>query len=138
MLTLNIITVSTRPGRIGPAIAKWVAEFAAGHSDFKIVPIAQAEINLPLLDEPNHTVMRNYQHEHTKIWSKLIESGDAIIFVTPEYDFFAPASVFIHHFAQFFDDDNAFQPTEEHERVATVMLEELKKWAGALQPLRNS
>ena len=30
MLKLNVITVSTRPTRIGPAIAKWFVDYAYG------------------------------------------------------------------------------------------------------------
>jgi NAD(P)H-dependent FMN reductase len=49
-----------------------------------------------------------------------------------------PASVSIHHFAQYFNDDNEFTATEEHERLAEIMLTELEKWAMALKPLRES
>ena len=36
---------------------------------------------------------QHYEHEHTKRWSAIIDDADAFVFVTPEYDYFAPASL---------------------------------------------
>ena len=46
-----------------------------------------------MYDEPEHPRLRKYQHEHTKRWSAIVERGDAYVFVTPEYNFSAPASL---------------------------------------------
>lgn len=92
-LNLAIITGSTRPGRKGPAVAQWVAAIARGQSGLAVTELDLAEMELPLLDEPKHPAMKDYQHEHTKRWSKVIEAADAFVFVTPEYDFFAPATL---------------------------------------------
>ena len=87
MFNLKIIIASTRPGRKGPSIAKWIHEKALAHSAFTVELLDLAEINLPFLDEPEHPRMRKYQHEHTKKWSAVIDSADAFIMVTPEYNF---------------------------------------------------
>lgn len=92
-LTLKIILGSTRPTRKGPAVAKWIDGLARKNDAFKVELVDLAEIGLPLLDEPHHPAMKKYEHEHTKRWSAAIEDADALIFVTPEYDFFAPASL---------------------------------------------
>jgi NAD(P)H-dependent FMN reductase len=92
-LKLKIIIGSTRPGRKGPTVAAWVAKAAAGHADFDVETIDLADLNLPLLDEPNHPAMKKYEHAHTKRWSAIADDADAFVFVTPEYDFFAPASL---------------------------------------------
>jgi len=92
-LKLKIITGSTRPGRVGPAIAKWVVEASKKHDGLVVEAVDLADIGLPLLDEPNHPAMQNYTHEHTKQWSSIIADADAFIFLTPEYDYFAPASL---------------------------------------------
>ena len=42
---------------------------------------------MPPMDEPNHPRLRQYVHEHTKAWSATVDSADAFIFVTPEYNF---------------------------------------------------
>lgn len=92
-LNLKIIVCSTRPSRKGPIVAKWAEEAAKADGRFDVELIDLAEVDLPLLDEPEHPSQRKYQHEHTKRWSAMIESGDAFVFVTPEYDYFPPASV---------------------------------------------
>jgi len=92
-LKLKIITGSTRPGRVGPTIAAWAAEAAKAHGGFEVESVDLADINLPLLDEPAHPAAQQYTHEHTKRWSAVIGDADAFVFVTPEYDYHAPASL---------------------------------------------
>jgi len=92
-LNLKIIIGSTRPGRVGPTVAAWVAEAARAHGGFDVDIVDLEAVDLPILDEPNHPAMQNYTKEHTKRWSAIIGEADAFVFVTPEYDFFAPASL---------------------------------------------
>ncbi|MBR9765860.1 MAG: NAD(P)H-dependent oxidoreductase [Rhodobacteraceae bacterium] len=92
-LNLKIIIGSTRPGRVGPTVASWVAEAARGHDGYAVEVLDLADFGLPLLDEATHPAMGQYAHEHTKRWSAAVADGDAYVFVTPEYDFFAPASL---------------------------------------------
>jgi NAD(P)H-dependent FMN reductase len=84
---LRIIIGSTRPGRVGPSVATWIAERAREHGGFDIQVTDLAELNLPLYDEPNHPRLRQYVHQHTKDWSALVDASDAFIFVIPEYNF---------------------------------------------------
>ncbi|MCG6858258.1 MAG: NAD(P)H-dependent oxidoreductase [Salaquimonas sp.] len=92
-LKLKIIIASTRPGRKGPIVADWVKTFADEFGQFEVDLVDLAELDLPLLDEPKHPAMKDYQHDHTKRWSAIIDGADAFVFVTPEYDFFAPAAL---------------------------------------------
>ena len=73
MLTLKIIVASTRPGRKGPAVAAWVHEIAKQHPAFQVELVDLAQMNLPLLDEPNHPRLQKYEHAHTKQWSQIID-----------------------------------------------------------------
>ncbi len=84
--TLQIIIGSTRPGRVGKPVADWVHAHAAKHGGFQVELIDLAEVNLPLLDEPRHPRFAEYEHEHTKAWSRRIGAGDAYVFVVPEYN----------------------------------------------------
>ena len=93
MHRLQIFTVSTRPSRKGPAVAAWFESLARAHGVFDIELVDLAAINLPVMDEPEHPRLRRYQHAHTKAWSAQIESADAFVFVTPEYNFSAPPSI---------------------------------------------
>ena len=94
-LKLAVITVSTRPGRVGPAIADWFVSQARAEGGFEVVPVDLAEIALPLLDEPKHPRLKDYQHDHTKRWSAIVEAADAFVFVAPEYNF-APSPVLVN------------------------------------------
>lgn len=87
MIKLKIIVASTRQGRKGPAVAKWINNVAAADSRFGVELVDLAQVNLPFMDEPNHPRLRKYEHEHTKAWSALIENADAFIFVMPEYNY---------------------------------------------------
>ncbi len=84
---LQIIIASTRPGRVGPSVAAWIQERAIAHGGFDVELIDLAEVNLPMMDEPNHPRLRRYTHQHTKDWSATIDRGDAYIFVVPEYNY---------------------------------------------------
>jgi NAD(P)H-dependent FMN reductase len=93
MSKLSVIIGSTRPGRVGLPVGQWFAERARLHGKLEVGVIDLKELNLPFLDEPKHPRLADYQHEHTKAWSKLIEASDAFVFVTPEYNFSAPPTL---------------------------------------------
>lgn len=86
MPLLQIVTVSTRPGRVGPAIAAWFAGVARRFEGFELEPVDLAQAALPLFDEPAHPRLRQYRHEHTKAWSATVARADAFVFVMPEYN----------------------------------------------------
>ena len=91
MYNLKIISSTVRPGRKGPMIAAWVAEKAIQTGNFKVEILDLGEINLPMMNEAHHPIMKKYEHEHTKNWSAKIDEADAFIFVTAEYDYNYPA-----------------------------------------------
>jgi NAD(P)H-dependent FMN reductase len=84
---LRIIIGSTRPGRVGPAVADWIERRAQEHGGFDVQVTDLAEIDLPMFNEPNHPRLQQYVHQHTKDWSALVAGSDAIVFVTPEYNY---------------------------------------------------
>jgi NAD(P)H-dependent FMN reductase len=86
MLRIGIILGSTRPGRNGEAVAKWVDENAQKRTDAEYELVDIADFNLPLLDEPIPPSMGQYSKEHTKRWAEKIASFDGFVFVTPEYN----------------------------------------------------
>ena len=93
MMHLQIVIVSTREQRQGPAVAKWFLGQAEKHAGFELELVDLAEVNLPLLDEPHHPRLANYMHEHTKRWSAIVSRADAFVFVTPEYNYSSPPSL---------------------------------------------
>jgi NAD(P)H-dependent FMN reductase len=90
---LHIIVASTRPGRLGPAVARWFEGFARTHGGFEPVLVDLADFDLPVYNEPKHPLTRQYQHEHTKRWSESVAAADAYAFVMPEYNYFPPSSL---------------------------------------------
>ena len=86
MLNVAIIIGSTRPGRKGEAVARWVYDIAARRSDASFEVVDIAAFALPLLDEPLPPIMNQYSKPHTRAWAAKIASFDAFVFVTPEYN----------------------------------------------------
>ncbi len=93
MRTLQIVTASTRPGRKGPAVARWAEALAREHGAFEVEAVDLAPFNLPVFDEANHPRMQRYEHDHTRAWSETVARADAFVFVHPEYNFFPPSSL---------------------------------------------
>jgi NAD(P)H-dependent FMN reductase len=94
MSTLKIVIASTRPGRLGAPIGQWLAEQARRQGAFDRVELLDlAEIDLPMFDEPHHPRTGTYVHPHTKAWSAAVDEADALVFVSPEYNGFPPATL---------------------------------------------
>ena len=93
MYNLKVISSTTRPGRKGPIMARWISEVAEQHDRFDVEMIDLGDVELPMMNEPNHPSMKKYEHKHTKQWSAKIEEADAFIFVTAEYNHTYPASL---------------------------------------------
>lgn len=93
MINLNIITASTRPGRIGPSVSSWVHELSQKNDAINSTLVDLADFNLPVFNEPKHPRLGQYENELTVRWSKQIESADAFVFVLPEYNHLPPPSL---------------------------------------------
>lgn len=95
MLRVAIILGSTRPGRKGEAVARWVYNIAkkqrSNDAQFEYVDIK--DFNLPLLDEPGIISQGQYTQDHTKKWSAKIDSFDTYVFVTAEYNHGIPGAL---------------------------------------------
>jgi NAD(P)H-dependent FMN reductase len=90
---LQVIAASTRPGRKGIAVARWVQEQAEQHGAFDVELVDLAEVALPVFDEPHHPRLQQYTHQHTRDWSATVTRADAFVFVTPEYNHSMPGAL---------------------------------------------
>jgi len=103
MAKLKIIIASTRPGRIGPTVGRWVEEQARANGGFADVELVDlAEVNLPFMNEPHHPRLAQYTHQHTRDWSAKVAEADAFVFVMPEYNYGYNAELknaidYLHH-----------------------------------------
>lgn len=86
MTRIGIIIGSTRPGRNGEQVAKWVYDIAARRNDAEFELIDLLDHPLPHLDEPLPPSFGQYRNEHTKRWAATIASFDGFVIVTPEYN----------------------------------------------------
>lgn len=86
MTRIGVILGSTRPGRRGEPVARWVMEHANERKDADFELIDLVDYPLPHLDEPLPPSMGQYQNEHTRQWSATISRFDGFVFVTPEYN----------------------------------------------------
>jgi NAD(P)H-dependent FMN reductase len=93
MLKIAIIIGSTRPGRNGEAVTKWVNEIAQKRTDAEFELVDVKDFNLPLLDEAMPPAMGQYTKPHTKAWAAKIGSFDGYVFVTPEYNHCIPGAL---------------------------------------------
>lgn len=87
MLKLHVVIASTRPGRVGLPIGNWALERAKAHGKFEVTLVDLKEVNLPMMDEPKHPRLQQYEHAHTKAWSAIVAAADAFLLVTPEYNY---------------------------------------------------
>jgi NAD(P)H-dependent FMN reductase len=86
MTKVAIILGSTRPGRNGEAVARWVYDVASKRDDAEFELVDIATYNLPHLDEAAPPSLGQYAYQHTKNWAAKIATFDAFVFVTPEYN----------------------------------------------------
>jgi NAD(P)H-dependent FMN reductase len=93
MLNVAIILGSTRPGRLGEAVAQWVHDIASRRTDATFELVDVKDFDLPLLDEPVPPSRGQYSQPHTLKWSAKIASFDAFVFVTAEYNHGIPGAL---------------------------------------------
>ncbi|MEU1687006.1 NADPH-dependent FMN reductase [Micromonospora sp. NPDC005707] len=86
MTRIGIIIGSTRPGRNGETVARWVHEIAAQRDDAHYELVDIKDFNLPHLDEMAPPSLGQYTQPHTLRWAERIASFDGYVFVTPEYN----------------------------------------------------
>lgn len=90
---LKIILASTRPGRKGIAVARWIEEIVGQDDRWEVEFLDLKKVDLPFLDEAAHPRLRKYEHDHTHDWSRSIDEADAFIFVTAEYNHLPPPTL---------------------------------------------
>jgi NAD(P)H-dependent FMN reductase len=85
-LHIAVILGSTRPGRLGEQVARWVIKQARHRTDAEFDLVDLVDYPLPHLDEPLPPNMGAYQNAHTQEWAAVIGRYDGFVFVTPEYN----------------------------------------------------
>lgn len=89
--TVLLIMGSTRAGRICPRITEWIAGIGRACTGFVYEIVDLADWPLPMDDEPAIPALGSYAQAHTRAWSEKIKSANAVLFVTPQFNWGYPA-----------------------------------------------
>ncbi|MFF2328819.1 MULTISPECIES: NADPH-dependent FMN reductase [unclassified Streptomyces] len=93
---LVIIVGSVREARFGPAVSSWVAEQARTHGGFDVDVVDLAETEVPLVlpaASPKYAGDAYPRPAGMAALTAALESADAFVVVTPEYNHSYPASL---------------------------------------------
>ncbi|MFF4030873.1 NADPH-dependent FMN reductase [Streptomyces sviceus] len=93
---LVVIVGSVREGRFGPVVASWVAGQAAAHGGFEVEVVDLAGIDVPLslpAVSPKYAGDDYPRPAGMAPLTSALESADAFIVITPEYNHSYPASL---------------------------------------------
>jgi NAD(P)H-dependent FMN reductase len=86
-----VIMGSIRAGRACPMIAEWIAQIGRARTPFEYEVIDLANWTLPMDDEPAVPATGRYSQPHTRAWSEKVSNANAVMFVTPQYNWGYPA-----------------------------------------------
>jgi NAD(P)H-dependent FMN reductase/ketosteroid isomerase-like protein len=89
MIKIGIVLGSTRPGRVGDQVARWVHDRARLRADAEFAVIDLRDHPLPHLEEPPGFSGR-YEDERTRAWAATVAACDGFVLVTPEYNHSVP------------------------------------------------
>lgn len=90
-----IILASTREGRAGEAVAKWIQSVAAERTDAKFVPVDLKDFPLPFYAHAKSPkqIETQYPDPTERQWVETVNRADGFLIVTPEYNHGYPAAL---------------------------------------------
>ncbi|AWH96771.1 NADPH-dependent FMN reductase [Dietzia psychralcaliphila] len=94
-MKIGIILGSIRDERTGESVAEWVAAQAASRPDATYELVDLKAFDVPLLTSATvpGAAQKQYEDERVQRWSDTIDSYDAFVFVTPEYNHSVPGGL---------------------------------------------
>ena len=94
-MKIGIILGSIRDERAGASVAEWVMEQSAERENATYELIDLKSFDVPLLTSATVPGAANKQYDDERVtrWSETIDSCDAFVFVTPEYNHGVPGGL---------------------------------------------
>jgi NAD(P)H-dependent FMN reductase len=94
-VSVGVILASTREGRAGERVAKWVERVATKRQDLDVHLIDLLEWTLPYYRHPASPKIaeKTYADARERAWVERVASLDGFIVVTPEYNHGYPAAL---------------------------------------------
>jgi NAD(P)H-dependent FMN reductase len=92
-MRIMVILGSSREGRRGERLARWIAAETGKREDMEIDFVDSRQLGLPFFDEtaPVDALDGNFRHDEGKAWGERVRSADGFVIVTPEYNRGIPA-----------------------------------------------
>ncbi|WP_449278927.1 NADPH-dependent FMN reductase [Leucobacter sp. GX24907] len=81
-IRIALVISSVREGRMGDPISRWVGKVLAGSDEYEVFEVDLADVTLP----DDRYLIPGGAAEHIPEQANLIDSSDAFVFVTPEYN----------------------------------------------------
>src|SRR5689334_7523279 len=88
-----ILLATTRQGRFGETVARWLVPMAESRPDMAVEAVDLRDWQLPYYDAPKSASMlvpADYD-EVTRRWAALVGGADGFIIIVPEYNHGYPA-----------------------------------------------
>ncbi len=88
MKKIGILLGSTRQGRRSELVAKWLETIVVASGTAEAVMLDPKAAKLPFFDEPKgpDSLNRQYSSPELRAWSELVDSCQAFIILSPEYN----------------------------------------------------
>src|SRR5437764_5560761 len=94
MPVISVIVGSTRQGRFSEKPARWILQHLKKHSGIDARLLDLRDFPMPFFDQAVSPATRGrapYENEVVTRWTAAIAAADGFVFVTPEYNYGAPA-----------------------------------------------
>ncbi len=94
-LKIAVILASTRQGRMGEPVARWVERVAKADGSLETLWVDLAQWSFPPYahSSPTKLAEKNYADARERAWVELVANMDGFIVVTPEYNHGYPAAL---------------------------------------------
>lgn len=94
-MKIGIIDGSVREGRKSTSVAQWVLDSSRAHGGAEVELVSLADFDIPILTSATvpGAANRRYDTPQVQRWSEAIDSYDAYVFVTPEYNHGVPGAL---------------------------------------------
>jgi NAD(P)H-dependent FMN reductase len=86
-----VILGSTRQGRFGETVARWLFPIVESREDLTSELVDLRDWKLPYYDRPNVAAASEYDDEQCRAWAEVVGRADGFLIITPEYNFGYPA-----------------------------------------------
>jgi NAD(P)H-dependent FMN reductase len=96
-LQLKLIVGSTRPGRAADRVLRWLSERACSDGRFTVDVLDLRDWDLPMFAESQASIGDprdpTYSSPEVRRWNHTVSTGDAYLFLTPEYNHSIPGAL---------------------------------------------